>query len=209
MKISNVVIVGGGTAGWLTAALLVRTLGKGLNITLVESDQVGTIGVGEATIPPIVDFNRALGIDEQRFLKATNGTIKLGIEFENWTAQGESYMHAFGSVGKNLAFCDFHHLWLRSRALGNVKSYGHYALNARVAAANKFAKLNNIPGTNLPGIAYAYHFDAGLYAKLLRSVSEEQGVVRTQGFIEQVTTDDDSGFVKSLTLANGKVITGD
>jgi len=209
MKISNVVIVGGGTAGWLTAALLVKTLGKALNITLVESDQVGIIGVGEATIPPIVDFNRALGIDEQEFLKATNGTIKLGIAFENWTKPGESYMHSFGSVGKNLAFCDFHHLWLKSRALGNQQPFDHYSLNYRAASANKFAPLTHIPGTNLPGLAYAYHFDAGLYAKLLRKVSEAQGVTRIEGYIEQVHTHDESGFVENLTLANGQSISGD
>mgnify|MGYP000094273716 FL=1 len=208
-KIKQVVIVGGGTAGWLSAALLVKVLGKAINITLVESEQVGTIGVGEATIPPIVDFNRALGIDEKEFLSATNGTIKLGISFEDWTGIGDSYMHAFGGVGKNLAFCDFHHLWLRSRNLGNNKPFGHYSLNYRAACANKFAKLNNIQGTNLPGLVYAYHFDAGLYAKLLRRISEAQGVKRIEGFIEQVTTNDESGFVEELHLRDGQVIKGD
>jgi len=208
-KIKNVIIVGGGTAGWLTAALLVRTLGKAINITLAESDQVGTIGVGEATIPPIVDFNRALGINEQEFLAATNGTIKLGIEFENWTTEGDRYMHAFGGVGKDLAFCDFHHLWLKSRTLGNKHSFGHYSLNYRAATANKFAPLNHIPGTNLPGLAYAYHFDAGLYAKLLSKVSQGQGVKRIEGFIEGVTTNDNTGFVERLHLRDGQEIDGD
>lgn len=208
-KIERVVIVGGGTAGWLTAALLSKILGKALDITVVESDKIGTVGVGEATIPPIVDLNRALGIEESRFLHATKGTIKLGIEFEGWGAQGQSYMHAFGKVGKDLPFCEFHHLWHKSHLLGNEKTLGHYSLNRRCALENKFAKLDNVPRTNLAGLAYAYHFDAGLYAKLLREVSEARGANRVEGIIEQVEVNDDSGFVEHVTLQGGQQISGD
>lgn len=114
-QINNVVIVGGGTAGWLTASLLAKVLGKQISITLVESKDIATIGVGEATIPPIIPFNAAIGIDEKAFIKATNATIKLGIQFENWGQQGEHYMHAFGSFGKDFPFCNFLNYWLKAK----------------------------------------------------------------------------------------------
>lgn len=208
-KIKNVVIVGGGTAGWITAALLVKVLGKVLNITLVESDKIGTIGVGEATIPPILHFNAAIGLDEKEFLKATKGTIKLGIEFEHWGKQGDSYMHAFGGIGKNFPFCDFHHFWLKTKQQSTDSNLWQYSLNYQAAKHNKFAKLNQIPNTNLPGITYAYHFDAGLYAKHLRLISEKMGVKRIEGTIDSIQQVKDNGFIHSLHLENGQSITGD
>jgi len=208
-KIKNLVIVGGGTAGWLTASLLAKVLGKVINITLVESDKIGTIGVGEATIPPIVNFNSAIGLDEKAFLKATKATMKLGIQFENWGKKGDSYMHAFGGVGKNFPFCDFHHFWLKSQQHGNTADFWQYSLNYQAAKHNKFAKLNQIPGTNLPGITYAYHFDAGLYAKHLRTSCEQQGVNRIEGTVEHIQVAKDSGFIQSLQLDNGACIEGD
>ena len=207
--IQNLVILGGGTAGWITASLMAKVLGKNVNITLVESDKIGTVGVGEATIPPIVNFNHALGLDEQEFLQATKGTIKLGIQFENWSKQGDSYMHAFGSIGKNLPFCDFHHLWVRNRKNGDTSSLWDYSLNYQAAIHNKFAPLAQIKGTKLPGISYAYHFDAGLYAQFLRQYSEKKGVVRIEGTVQEVKVNPDSGFVDSLLLESGKEVHGD
>jgi len=208
-KIQNVVIVGGGTAGWITASLLAKVLGKSLNISLVESDQIGTIGVGEATIPPIINFNNALGISEAEFLKATNGTIKLGIEFENWGQQNESYMHAFGEIGKNFPFCDFHHFFTKSKQLGSRASFWDYSLNYQAAKNNKFAKITKIEGTNLPGVSYAYHFDAGLYAQFLRKFSENLGVKRIEGMVKKVELNKNTGFVDNLLMADGSTIVGD
>ncbi|MFT6899214.1 MAG: tryptophan halogenase [Paraglaciecola sp.] len=207
-NIKNVVIAGGGTAGWITASLLTKILGKAIKITLVESDQIGIIGVGEATIPPMLNFNNALGIDEKAFLKETKATIKLGIQFENWKQQGHSYMHAFGTVGKTFPFCDFHHFWNRSQALGIESDFWDFSLNYQVAKNNKFAHLNQIEG-NQPGLSYAYHFDAGLYAKFLRTYSEKFGVTRIEGKIKQVQQAKDSGFVESIVLENGQAIAGD
>ncbi|WP_160154676.1 tryptophan halogenase family protein [Microbulbifer sp. ALW1] len=208
-KIKRLVILGGGTAGWMTAALMARTMASTVDITLVESDQIGTVGVGEATIPPILNFNSALGLDEQEFLQATKGTIKLGIQFENWSREGERYMHAFGAIGKNLPFCDFHHCWLRARAQGDQSSYWDYSLNYQAAINNRFAPLARIPNTNLEGIAYAYHFDAGLYARFLRRYSEERGVKRVEGKVAEVRQNGDTGFVEALLLESGGVIEGD
>lgn len=208
-QIKNITIVGGGTAGWISAALLVKVLGKTHNITLIESTAIGTIGVGEATIPPITHLNNALGIDENTFLKATQGTMKLGIEFENWSTQGAKYMHAFGGVGKNLPFCDFHHAYLRATELGEKRSFGDFSLNYQAAKQNKFAKLPNITGTNLPGIVYAYHFDASLYAKLLSEYSQGRGVKRIEGKVIDVTQEQATGNITELTLENGERIGGD
>jgi len=208
-KIQKVVIVGGGTAGWITASLLAKVLGKSLNISLVESDQIGTIGVGEATIPPIINFNNALGISEAEFLKATKGTIKLGIEFDNWGQQNDSYMHAFGEIGKNFPFCDFHHFYTKSKQLGSDSSFWDYSLNYQAAKNNKFAKIAKIEGINLPGVSYAYHFDAGLYAQFLRKFSENLGVKRIEGMVQNVELNNNTGFVDSLLMADGSTIAGD
>jgi len=214
-KIQKVVIVGGGTAGWMTASLLIKVLGKSIDIELVESDKIGIVGVGEASIPPIINFNQAIGVDEREFLKATKGTIKLGIEFNNWNKVGDSYMHAFGSIGKKFPFCDFHHFWLKHQlSKGDTSqvdnnSYWDYSLNYQTAKQNKFARVNTIPNTNLPGLAYAYHFDAGLYAQFLRQHSEKQGVKRTEGIVSAVKQNPDNGFVTQLQMENGQVIEGD
>ncbi len=218
-QIKNIVIVGGGTAGWMTASLLAKVLGKVLNITLVESDKIGIIGVGEATIPPIVNFNRAIGVDEKEFIKATKGTIKLGIEFTHWNLNGDSYMHAFGGIGKKFPFCDFHHFWLRAQQLEektqvndkqqNNTSFWDFSLNYQAAKQNKFAAFNNIPNTDLPGLAYAYHFDAGLYAAFLNKHAQGMGVEHIEGTITQVQQNHQTGFIESLLLENGTTITGD
>ena len=208
-KIARVVVVGGGTAGWITAALLVKVLGNAIKITLVESEQIGTIGVGEATIPPILHLNRALGFDEADFLRATQGTIKLGIQFENWGQKGDSYMHAFGLIGKDFPFCGFHHFWTRAAQLGRTASLWDFSLNYQAAKANKFAKIERIAEGDLQGLIYAYHFDAGLYAKYLRRYCEPLGVTRIEGVIGAVNLDPVSGQVASLSLKGGAAVEGD
>jgi tryptophan 7-halogenase len=206
--VKHVVIVGGGTAGWIAASLMTKILGKAINITLVESEQIGIVGVGEATIPPMLNFNNALGIDEKAFIRETKATIKLGIEFENWKEQGHSYMHAFGMVGKNFPFCDFHHFWNKSQQLGIESNFWDFSLNYQAAKHNKFAQLNQMEG-NLPGISYAYHFDAGLYAQFLRRYSEKFGVKRIEGLINKVEVNKHNGYVDAIVLENGQRIDGD
>lgn len=217
-KIQNVVVVGGGTAGWMTSSLLAKVLGKALNITLVESDNIGIVGVGEASIPPIVNFNKAIGLNEKEFLKATKGTIKLGIDFKGWNEENKSYMHAFGNIGKQFPFCDFHHFWLKYQKLADenskidnatCSSFWDYSLNYQAAKNGKFAPISHIPNTSLPGLAYAYHFDAGLYAKFLRKHAEGMGVKRIEGTITTVKQNKNTGYVEHLLLENGKKIDGD
>src|SRR5688500_3760517 len=164
----RIVIVGGGTAGWMTAAAFARFLIPGASVTLVESDEIGTVAVGEAPIPAIRTFNEALGIDEAEFLAATGGTYKLAMAFEDWAAGGEGYLHAFGLIGQGLGLLPFHHYWLRGRALGLAKPLGHYVLNTVVLAGNRFAHVERKPGSVLPPMPYAFHFDAMLYARFLR-----------------------------------------
>ena len=208
-RIRNVVIVGGGTAGWMAAAALANTLGDNLNIRLVESEEIGTVGVGEATIPAIKLFNSLVGIDEDAFIRATQGTFKLGIEFQNWGRLGDSYMHAFGLVGRSLGLLEFWQYWLRGKAEGVADSFWDYSLNERVARLNKFGRLSSIPNTGLDGIAYAFHFDAGLYARYLRGVAESAGVKRTEGKIATWSKRASDGFIESVTIESGEVISGE
>ena len=206
-KIKKVVIVGGGTAGWMSAALLKRVYADQLDIELVESEDIGIIGVGEATIPPIQLANSVLGLDEAEFLRETKATIKLGIQFENWRVQGEKYFHTFGAPGRSQAFCHFHHFWVRAQQAGYESNLWDYDLNYLCAEAGKFAKLQvNDPVWEMQ---YAYHFDASLYGQYLRKYSEKLGVKRTEGLIEQVNTHAESGHVETLTLKDGTAISGD
>ena len=206
-QIKKVVIVGGGTAGWISAALLKKTIGHPIDIELIESESIGTVGVGEATIPPIRLLNSVLGINESEFLAKTQGTIKLGIQFENWRIPGEQYFHSFGAAGKSMAFCHFHHFWQRARSLGLQTSLWDYDLNYLAAKAGKFAQINSQdPIVELP---YAYHFDAGLYAQFLREISEKMGVVRTEGLIEHVEQEAENGHITKLVLQSGRTINGD
>ena len=203
----KVVIVGGGTAGWMTAAMLSRLLGNQLDIELVESDDIGIIGVGEATIPPIQNVNRALDLDEREFLRETKASIKLAIKFENWRVPGEGYFHTFGAPGRSQAFCQFHHFWVRARQAGDTSTIWDYDLNYHCATAGKFAKLQ--VKDPIWEMQYAYHFDAGLYGQYLRRYSEKRGVHRTEGLIEDVRLDPESGHVTTLVLKDGKEISGD
>ncbi len=169
--VERVVIAGGGTAGWMAAALLAKTMGPTLKITLVESEEIGTVGVGEATIPPIRTYNNVLGIDEDDMLRKTGGTFKLGIEFRSWGQLGEDYIHTFGDIGRDLGAGQFHQYWLRSRAEGGRTSLWDYSVNHAAARSNRFDRLERIANTPLAGILYAFHFDASRYAAYLRAPS--------------------------------------
>ena len=208
-RVKEVVIVGGGTAGWLSASLLAKVLKEQVSITLIESEAIATIGVGEATIPPIIPFNSALGINEKDFIKATNATIKLGIQFENWGAKGDSYMHAFGSFGKDFPFANFLNYWLRAQSAGDTSDFWDYSINYQAAKKGRFEKIPTLPNTQLPGTSYAYHFDATLYAQFLREHAQKFGVKRVEGKIERVHQNRVNGYVQSLTLADGQSIDGD
>ncbi|NUS99368.1 MAG: tryptophan 7-halogenase [Sphingomonas sp.] len=204
----RIVVVGGGTAGWMTAAALGRFC-EGTPITVVESDEIGTVGVGEATIPHIVTFNEALGIDEAEFVAATGATYKLGIAFEGWGAPDDAYVHAFGQVGRGIGLLPFHQYWLRARALGFAKPFGHYLLNTIILAGDRFAHVQREPDNPLPPVPYAFHFDASLYARFLRGFAEKFGVDRQEGRIVAVNRHPTSGDISSVTLASGAQVEGD
>jgi len=201
--ITKVVIAGGGTAGWIAAAVLSKALGKRLDITLVESDQIPTVGVGEATIPALHTLHQILGLEEKAFMSKTNATFKLGIAFENWRDQGQSYIHSFGQAGKDFWACSFVHFWLAGLSRGQTAGYGDYCLEHLAARENKFALVKNTK------LNYAYHLDAGLYAGLLRRHSEARGVRRQEGRISRVNLDPKTGFIESLSLDSGEVVEGD
>ena len=208
-SLRRIVIVGGGTAGWMTAAAMARFCMPRFEVTLVESDEIGTIGVGEATIPSIMQFNDALGIDESEFLSATGATYKLGIAFEGWGRPDEGYVHAFGLVGAALGVVPFHHYWLRGRKLGISKPLGHYVLHTLAIAASRFAHLKPPANSPLPPLPYAFHFDASLYAKFLRGKAEQGGVVRQEGRIVAVERNQQNGDIAAVVLANGTRVEGD
>ncbi len=210
-SIQDIVIVGGGTAGWMTAAALSKQLGtKAFSIRLIESEQIGTVGVGEATIPQITYFNRLLGVDERRFLAETKATFKLGIEFVNWGKLGDNYIHPFGPYGMDMQGVHFHHSWLRQEKKGRAKPIDEFSLPNQAARANKFQhgdpSRKNSP---LSMMAYAYQFDATLYAGHMRRIAEENGVLRIEGKITRVTQDTDSGYIKSVELEDDRAYEGD
>jgi tryptophan halogenase len=178
-------------------------MGKVLDISLVESDEIGTVGVGEATIPPLVQYNQLCQIGEPEFMAAVEATFKLGISFENWRDVNEDYIHSFGNTGTDHWSAGFQHIWLSGQRKGIATDYGDYCLELRAAVENKFAHLPK------NGLNYAFHIDATLYAKFLRKLSEENGTARVEGKIVKVDTDPESGFITSLTLDSGKQIEGD
>lgn len=208
-SVKKIVIVGGGTAGWMAASAFARFLGPAYDIHLIESDDIGTVGVGEATIPAIQLFNQSLGIDENEFVRATQGSFKLGIEFVDWRAPGHRYIHAFGAIGRPLGLLPFHQYWLRHHQQGGESSLWDYAPTAQAAAQNRFARLEERPGALSSGVAYAYHFDAGLYAAFLRKYAETRGVKRSEGQITKVALLPDNGNIESVTLASGATVEGD
>ncbi|MGH8222692.1 MAG: tryptophan halogenase family protein, partial [Woeseiaceae bacterium] len=205
--IRRVVIVGGGSAGWMAASILAKAFGPSIKIELVESEEIGIVGVGEATIPQIRLLTGLLGIDEQDFLRRTQGTIKLGIEFDGWSEPGSSYMHAFGTLGRSLGMLTFHHYWLRAGERGG--SLWDYSLNYQAAKANRFAPLERQPDTGLEGLVHAFHFDATLVAQYLRRYSEAAGVRRTEGRIVDAVLREPKGYIESVRLADGRSVSGD
>jgi tryptophan 7-halogenase len=201
--IRRVVIAGGGTAGWMVAAALSKTLGKVLDIKLIESDEIGTVGVGEATIPTLITFHRLLEINEQEFMAATQATFKLGISFENWRDRGEDYIHSFGLTGTDHWTAGFQHFWLKGRARSLAGEYGDYCLELRAAQESRFGHLPR------GGMNYAFHLDASLYAKFLRTFSERFGAQRIEGKIAEVKLDAATGHIDALRLDSGVDIAGD
>jgi tryptophan halogenase len=213
--IRQIVIVGGGTAGWMSATLLSK-LGKATadsapSIRLIESEEIGTIGVGEATIPAIKVFNQLVELDEVAFIKATKGTFKLGIEFVDWGKVGTSYMHGFGKIGQELGWLRMHQYWLKMRSTGKVSTdFADYSINTAAAFDHRFMRPRpDMPASPLREIAYAYHFDAGLYAQFLRTMAEANGVQRTEGKIAATRLRPSDGFVESVVLESGEIVKGD
>jgi tryptophan 7-halogenase len=200
---TRVVIAGGGTAGWVAAAALVRHLGPLLDITLVESDAIGTVGVGESTIPTARSFHALLGINERVFMRETQSTFKLGISFENWLRDGDRYFHPFGTIGRGLPLSDFQHFWLTARDRGFGGAFTDYSLETQAAFAGKFATGDPAP------LSFAYHLDATAYARFLRSLAEPAGVKRVEGKIAEVTRDNQTGDLAALVLESGQRIEGD
>ncbi len=211
LRIRNIVIVGGGTAGWMAAAAFARLLNSpDIRIQVIESDAIGIVGVGEATIPHILYFNRLLGIDEDDFVRTTQATFKLGIEFVNWGRAGQRYIHPFGPYGSNMEGLHFHHFWLRYAQSGQAPSVDTFNLQVLAARAGKFQRPESkLPGSPLQTISYAFHFDAALYAKFLRQFAVARGVVRTEGKITRVQQHAESGFIESVVLESGETIAGD
>ena len=202
-KITKVIIAGGGTAGWMAAASLSKLIGRNLEILLIESDEIPTIGVGEATIPSLLILHQLLQIKEQDFVAAVEGTFKLGISFENWRDVNEDYIHSFGFTGKDCWAAGFQHFWLKGRQEGISKDFGQYCTELVAAKDNKFAVLPNL------ALNYAYHMDAGLYAVFLRKMAEENGVKRVEGKIVEVGTHEQTGYIEDVKLNSGQVIEGD
>lgn len=209
-NIKRLVVVGGGTAGWMSAATFARYLkNNSCEIILIESEEIGTVGVGEATIPQIQLFNKSLNIDEDDFIRKTNATFKLGIEFVNWGQKGDSYIHAFGSVGRDMESLPFYHYWLKLHKQGRSSDIGDYCMNTLASKQNKFMRSIDAGNSPLSNIAYAFHFDAGLYAKYLRDYSEALGVKRVEGKIVDVGLVESTGHIRAITLANGEEVAGD
>jgi tryptophan halogenase len=201
--VKRVVIAGGGTAGWITAFALMKQLGTLVEITLVESDEIGTVGVGESVIPTARTFHEYMGIDEADFVRATGSTFKLGISFEDWAREGDRYIHSFGTIGRATWMVDFQHFWLRARELGVTADIGDYCLEHQAAAAGRFGPSQQVP------LNYAYHLDAGLYGRYLRGLAENAGVQRVEGKIADVRQNGESGDIEAVVLESGVAVGGD
>ena len=202
-RIRKVVIAGGGTAGWIAASALAYQLKDQIEVTLVESSQIGTVGVGEATVPPIRNFHRFMNIDEQEFMRAVAGTFKLSISFENFVRPGHRYIHPFGITGKGTLVSGFQQYWLDSLRRGMKSELGDFSLETRASLGNQFALTAN------PEISYAYHMDATLYVKFLREKFEQYGIKQIEGMINEVRQNPETGYVEALVLKDGQIIEGD
>jgi len=199
----RIVVAGGGTAGWMAAAAIAKTMGRTATVTLVESDAIGTVGVGESTIPPLATFNRLLGIDEAEFMRATQATFKLGIQFDNWKQVGQGYFHSFGLTGRDHWSAGFQHFWMHGREHGHDRAYDDYCLELVAAMQGKFAHLPD------DRMNYAYQLDSTLYAKFLRAMAEREGTTRVEGKIADVELVGESGDIAALVLDSGQRIAGD
>jgi len=210
-RIRNIVIVGGGTAGWMAAAAFAKVLGPDYAIRLIESEEIGTVGVGEATVPHLKLFNNLLEIDEIEFIRQVQGTFKLGIQFNDWGRIGDTYIHGFGTIGHDVSLLPFHQFWIKANQLGIAEDIGAYSLNTVAAPLGKFMpSATDVPaGSPLADIAYAYHFDAGRYARYLRGYAERRGVRRTEGKISQTLLRAHDGFVEAVVLESGERIDGE
>ena len=209
--IRSIAVIGGGAAGWMSAAAISKMFGRRIEVVLVESEEIGLIGVGEATVPHLSAFNRLLEIDEAEFVRETGGSFKLGIQFNDWGRIGDSYVHGFGSIGRDLGLLPFHQYWLKAKARGRAKDISRYSINTVAAPLGKFmaAPSDAPPNSPLADIAYAYHFDAVLYARFLRRRAEAQGVQRVEGKVVAVHRGGTRGFVESVQLENGTHIRAD
>ena len=209
-QIKRILIVGGGTAGWMTAALLGKLFQGLYEITLIESEEIGTVGVGEATIPAIKKYNELLELDENDFIRRTQGSFKLGIEFVDWAHRGEAYFHSFGVIGQDLGWLRCPQYWLKMRAQGRAADFSAYSINSAAARANKFMRADpKMAESPIGHIAHAFQFDAGLYAKFLRAYAEARGVRRREGKVVDVALGSADGFVQSVTLEDGETIAAD
>ncbi|MEE3623615.1 tryptophan halogenase family protein [Nitrospirillum sp. BR 11752] len=208
----RILIVGGGTAGWMAACALNQAVrAGGTRVELVESDAIGTVGVGEATVPPIRQFNQDIGLDEATFIKATQGTFKLGIEFQDWRATGTRFFHGFGDYIVNAGpFSTLNH-WLVARDLVGEAAgdFDAYHMAAVMARAGRFAAPDNDPRSPYHYFNYAFHFDAGLYARLLRTKAEAEGVTRHEGRIVATDLHPETGHIRSVRLDDGRVLSAD
>jgi tryptophan halogenase len=209
LLVRQIVILGGGTAGWMTAAALSKTLNGKVAVTVVESDEIGTVGVGEATIPLITRFNQMLGVDEDDFLRATQGTFKLGIEFVDWARIGNRYMHGFGRYRQDIQLASFEQFWQKMAQGGHAHDLQAYSISKMAAYAGKFMRPRlDVPDSPLADLAHAFHFDASLYARYLRRYAEARAVRRIEGRVVDVSLHSESGHIASLTLATGEVVEG-
>ncbi|MGH8297413.1 MAG: tryptophan halogenase family protein, partial [Steroidobacteraceae bacterium] len=209
LRIERVVVVGGGTAGWITAAILSRAMRESLDIRVVESDAIGTVGVGESTIPQIRNVNQFLGIDEDAMLRATSGSFKLGIQYNDWVRPGHSYLHAFGDVGLPLGPLPFQHYWLRRRVEAGAEDLSAYSLNAAASNSCRMARIERVGSSPMAGLKYAFQFDAGLYGRMLRTHAEQRGVRRTEGKVVDARLRGEDGFIEGVVLESGERIDGD
>lgn len=209
-QLKQILIVGGGSAGWMAAALFAQLFQGMYKIRVVESDDIGTIGVGEATIPAIKRYNELLNLDEDDFMRTTQGSFKLGIQFNNWDKIGSTYIHGFGVIAKDLDWIKCHQYWLKMLKLGRASDFANFSINTAAAIENKFMRARpDMPDSPIGEIAHAFHFDAGLFAKYLRTRSQRRGVIRTEGKVVDVTLRPEDGFIQSVTLESGEVIEAD